>query len=178
MVLDMANEVEPIHAHGFFWVSQEGVVNQTIIFDYYDKKGYYASLLHKPDEYEQEMVKLFHSMQGLLDQEKVLMNGIRCKPKVLTVGLDHRGLENLPCIAFLITFRGRIKIGVNTYENFYEKGIVEYDYEAYWVFPERTKILEVESSIDYEVVAKNILIMRARRGDRYSGSERIEFDVR
>ncbi|MCP8309966.1 MAG: hypothetical protein L6M37_04370 [Candidatus Methylarchaceae archaeon HK02M1] len=178
MVLGMTNEVEPIHAHGFFWVSEEGVVNQTIIFDYYDKKGYYASLLLKPDEYEQEMIKLFHSMQNLLDQEKVLVNGVKYKPKLLTVSLDHRGSENLPCITFLITFRGRIKIGTNTYENFYERGIIEYDYEAYWVFPERTKILEVESSIDYEVVAKNILIMRAIRGDRYSGSERIVFDLR
>ncbi|MCP8320794.1 MAG: hypothetical protein H3Z52_07630 [archaeon] len=178
MVSDMANEVEPIHAHGFFWVSREGIVNQTIIFDYYDGKGYYASLLHKPYEYEKEMIKLFYSMQNLLDQEKILMNNIKCKPKVLTVSLDHRGLENLPCITFLITFKGQIKIGLNTYENFYEKGIVEYDYEAYWVFPKRTKILEVESSVEYEMIAKNILIMRARREDRYSGYEKIVFYMR
>lgn len=178
MVSGIANEVEPTHAHGFFWVSREGIVNQTVVFDYYDDKGYYASILHKPDEYEQEMIKLLCSMQNLLDQEKILMNNIKCKPKVLTVSLDHRGLENLPCITFLITFKGKIKVGLNTYENFYEKGIVEYDYEAYWVFPKRTKILGVESSIEYEIVAKNILIMRARRGDRYSGYEKILFDMR
>ncbi|MCP8307189.1 MAG: hypothetical protein H3Z53_08490 [archaeon] len=178
MVSDIENGVEPIHAHGFFWVSREGIVNQTIIFDYYDDKGYYASLLHKPDEYEQEMIKLFYSMQNLLDQEKILMNNIKCKPKVLTVSLDHRGLENLPCITFLITFKGQTKIGSNKYENFYEKGIVEYDYEAYWVFPQRTKILEVESLIEYEIIAKNILIMRARRGDRYSGYEKIVFNMK
>jgi hypothetical protein len=177
MVSDTANGVKPIHAHGFFWVSREGNMNQTIIFDYYDEKGYYASLLHKPDEYEQELTKLFHSMQNLLDQEKILINNIKCKPKVLTVSLDHRGLENLPCISFLITFKGQMKTGLNTYENFYEKGIVEYDYESYWVFPERTKILEVESSIEYEIVNKNILIMRAREGDKYSGHEKILFNI-
>ncbi|MCP8317270.1 MAG: hypothetical protein H3Z51_10505, partial [archaeon] len=107
MVSNIANEVKPIHAHGFFWVSREGIVNQTIIFDYYDDKGYYASLLHKPDEYEKEMIKLFDSMQDLLDKEKILMNNVKCKPKVLTVSLDHRGLENLPCITFLITFKGQ-----------------------------------------------------------------------
>ena len=177
MVSDIADEIEPIHAHGFFWVSREGIVNQTIVFDYYDDKGYYASLLHKPDEYEQEMIKLFYSMQNLLDQEKILMNNIKCKPKVLTVSLDHRGLENLPCITFLTSFKAKMRIGFNIYENFYEKGTVEYDYEAYWVFPKGTRILEVESSIEFEIVAKNILIMRARRGDRYSGYEKIVFDL-
>jgi hypothetical protein len=178
MVSDMTNEVEPIHAHGFFWVSREGIVNQTIVFDYYDDKGYYASLLHKPDEYEQEMTRLFYSMQDFLDQEKIMINDINCKPKVLTVSLDHRGLENLPCIAFFVTFKGQTKDGLNRYENFYEKGIVEYDYEAYWLFPKRTRILKVESSIECEIIAKNILIMRARRGDKYSGYEKIEFDMK
>ena len=178
MLYEKAKGIEPIHAHGFFWVSRRGVVNQTIIFDYYDEKGYYASLLHKPDEYEQEMIKLFHSMQNLLDQEKVLMNDIRSMPKVLTVSLDHRGLENLPCITFFITFVGQIKTGLNTYENFYEKGIVDYDYEAYWIFPNRINIVEVVSSIEYEIVSKNILIIRARTGDRYSGYEKITFDMK
>ncbi|MGQ9469185.1 MAG: hypothetical protein ACUVTD_05090, partial [Nitrososphaerales archaeon] len=81
-------------------------------------------------------------------------------------------------ITFLITFKSQVKIGVNIYENFYEKGIAEYDYEAYWVFPKRAKILGVESSIEYEIIAKNILIMRARRGDRYSGYEKIMFNIR
>jgi hypothetical protein len=178
MAFGVANKVEPIHAHGFFWISREGIVNQTIIFDYYDDKGYYYSLLHKPDEYKKEMTKLFYSMQSFLDQEKILMNNVKCKPKVLTVSLDHRGFESLPCITFLITFMSRTKIGSNKYENFYEEGIVEYDYEAYWVFPKKTKILEVESSTEYEIVAKNILIMRARRGDKYSGYEKIVFDMR
>ncbi|NWG09294.1 MAG: hypothetical protein HXX80_03120 [Nitrososphaerales archaeon] len=169
------NKVEPIHAHGFFWVSRDGVVNQTIVFDYYDKKGYYASLLHKPDEYKQEMTKLFHSMQGFLYQEKTIINGIKCRPKLLTVSLDHRGSERLPCVTFPITFKSHVKIGRNVYENFYEEGKAEYDYEAYWVFPRRTKILEFESSMEYEIVAKNILIVRARRGDEYSGYEKIIF---
>ncbi|MEM3538663.1 MAG: hypothetical protein QW193_05180 [Nitrososphaerales archaeon] len=177
MVFNAKNKVKPIHAHGFFWVSREGMVNQTIIFDYYDDKGYYYSLLHKPYEYEKEMMKLFYSMQSFLDQEKILMNNIKCKPKVLTVSLDHRGFESLPCITFLITFKSRTKIGLNKYENFYEKGVVEYDYEAYWIFPKRTKILEVESTIEYEIVANKILIMRARKGDKYSGYEKIVFNV-
>jgi hypothetical protein len=177
MVSDISDEIEPIHAHGFFWVSREGIVNQTIVFDYYDNKGYYSSLLHKPDEYEQEMTKLFYSMQNFLDQEKILMNNIKCKPRLLTVSLDHRGLESLPCITFFMTFKGQIKAGLNTYEDFCEKSVVEYDYEAYWVFPKGTKILEVESSIEFEIVTKNILIMRARKGDGYSGYERIVFNV-
>ncbi|MGB9659969.1 MAG: hypothetical protein ACPLY9_05580 [Nitrososphaerales archaeon] len=178
MVFDVVNKVEPVHAHGFFWVSGEGIVNQTIIFDYYDDKGYYYSLLHKPDEYEKEMTKLFYSMQSFLHQEKILVNNVKSKPKVLTVSLDHRGFESLPCITFFIVFKSKIKVGSNRYENFYEKGIVEYDYEAYWVFPKRAKILEVESSIEYEIVAKNILIMRGRKGDKYSGYERIIFDIK
>lgn len=177
MVCDTSGEVEPIHAHGFFWVSREGIVNQTVVFDYYDDKGYYASLSHKPDEYEHEMEKLFHSMQNLLDQEKIFVNSIECKPEVLTVSLDHRGSENLPCLTFLITFKGQTKNGLNTYENSYEKGTVEYDYEAYWVFSKGTSILNVDSSIEFEIVGKNILIMRARTGDRYSGYEKIVFDV-
>jgi len=177
MAQDMGNKVEPIHAHGFFWVSQEGLVNQNVIFDYFDEKEYYFSLSHKPNEYEKEMIKLFHSMQNMLNQEKVLINDIICMPKVRTVSLDFRGSENLPTIIFFITFKGQVKNGLNVYENYYEKGIVEYDYEAYWVFPETTKILGVESSILYEIVSQNILIMKARKGDKYFGYEKIVFDM-
>jgi hypothetical protein len=32
--------------------------------------------------------------------------------------------------------------------------------------------------IECEIIAKNILIMRARGGDKYSGYEKIEFDMK
>ena len=58
-----------------------------------------------------------------------------------------------------------------------EEGVAEYDYEVYWFLPRGSRIIEVETSTDYEIFGERFLVMWARRGDRYSGHEKIVFTL-
>ncbi len=171
--------IEPVHAQGFFVVTRRGDVHQIVVYDYYDPEGYYAKLIHRPREYEEEMNRLAANMQEFLDSEEVVINGERVYPKVVAVSLEHRGFEDSPYITFIIHFKGRLRRGLNTYENKYEEGVAEYDYEAYWIFPPRTRIVEVDVRSEYEVLGSgNILLLWARRGDKVGGYEKIVFELR
>ncbi len=171
-------DIVPIHAQGFFCVHRRGLVNQIIIYDYYDPKGYYAKLIHRPLDYENEMKKLAANMQYFLDQEQVLINGEKVRPIVKSVSLDHRGFMEIAYITYVIEFKGRFKRGVNTYENIYEVEVAEYDYEVYWIFPPRTKIIEVEVAAEYEILGDgNILLFWVRKGDKLKGYEKIAFKL-
>jgi len=170
--------VEPIHAQGFFIVSRRGDINQIVIYDYYDPEHYYLNLLHRPLDYEEEIKKLAANMQYYLNQEKVLINGERVKPIVKTVSIEHRGFAEIAYITFTIYFKGKLHKGLNTYENIYEAEKAEYDYEVYWIFPPRSKVVEVDIAAEYEVLGDgNILLFWVRKGDRIRGYEKIVFSI-
>ena len=168
--------MKPIHAHGFFTVSRNGLFYEIIVFDYYDPEEYYAHLIHKPLDYEKEMARLIQIMQETLDEEYVSINGERIRPKVVGVDLGHRGFSDTPFITFLIYFKGRLRRGENVYENRYEESVAEYDYEVYWFFPPGFKVVEVDFRTDYEVLGSgNLLYVWARKGDKTGGREFIKF---
>lgn len=170
-------DVNPVHAHGFIMVSMDGVFNQILCFDYHDPLGYYASIMKDKEAYERDMERLIESMQSFLDEETVKVNGIVCRPEVITASLDFRGSENLPCITFFIQYKARIKGGLNVYECLYRDEEVEYDYEVYWIFPSGVEVIEVETYTRKDLVTNNLLILWARCGDRTGGYERISFNV-
>lgn len=167
--------VEPIHAQSFFTVPLAGPIIQVMSFDYYDPKGYYVKLLHKPASYRSEMLRLIGNMQEVLNDETIILNGQITKPKVFTASLDHRGIKDIATITFFIELPCRLREGINIYENLYEPGEVEYDYEVYWVFPPKSRVIKVEASGKYEVLKGRLLIMWARKGDKYGGKEIIRF---
>lgn len=170
--------VKPIHAQGFFAVSLSGYVHQVVIYDYYDPDEYYARLIHRPLEYEEEMERLRAVMQEMLDEEKIVVNGVRVYPEVQAVSLEHRVDPRLPYITFLIEFNAPIKPGVNIYENSYEEEVVEYDYEVFWMFPPKTKVYEVITKTEYEILGDgNIVLLWARKGDKSGSYERIVFEI-
>ena len=170
--------VRPIHAQGFFSVSPSGFIHQVIVYDYWDPDEYYAKLIHRPAEYEEEMERLRAAMQEALDSEEVVVNGVRVKPEVQAVSLEHRMDPRLPYITFLITFEAPLRRGENVYENRYEEEVVEYDYEVFWLFPPRTRIVEVVTRTEYDVLGDgNILLLWARKGDRSGTYERIVFEI-
>ncbi len=173
----MVREPEPVHAVGFFSVSRGGVVHQVVVYDYFDPDYYFLNLVHRPLDYEREVSRLAYNMQSFLDREEVLVNGRRVRPVVKTVSIDHRGFAEFAYVSFIIYFRGRFTRGLNSYENRYEPGVAEYDYEVYWMFPPRSRIVEVDISADYEVLGDdNILLFWVRKGDRISGYEKIVFE--
>ncbi len=171
-------EPEPIHAQGFFSVSRRGDINQIIIYDYYDPDYYYLRLAHRPIEYEKEITRLASNMQYFLDQEEIIVNGQRVRPIVKTVSIEHRGVAEIAYITFIVYFKGKFRKGLNTYENKYEAETAEYDYEVYWIFPPRSRIVEVDIAADYEVLGdNNILLFWVRKGDRINGYEKIVFEL-
>ncbi len=172
--------VVPIHAQGFFSVPpRRGYVYEVLVFDYYDPEEYYAGLVHRPLDYEEEMARLASNMQGFLDSEVIEINGRRMRPRVRSVGLEFRGDPSSPYLTFIIYFPAPLRRGVNTYLNLYGEEEAEYDYEVYWMLPPRSRFLEVEVASEYEVLGGgNILLFWARRGDRLPGREKIVFELR
>ena len=110
-------------------------------------------------------------------EEKVLINGQQVNLDVKFVNIDFIGYVDLPYIVYFIKFKGALKRGVNVFEDYYDKTVAEYDYEVYWFFPERTKILEVYVDGDYDLVSNNRLFIWVRKGDKISGYERIVFKL-
>jgi len=171
-------EVKPVHGHAFFTLGMGDVFSQILVFDYYDPGRYYYRLLKDGDGYRGEMDRLLENMNALLSEEVILINGERVSAEALTINLDFRGMAESPVISFYIEFRGKLLHGGrNVYECFYEEGVAEYDYEVYWFLPRGSRVIEVKTSTDYEVFGERFLVMWARRGDRYSGHERIVFTL-
>ena len=170
-------EIEPLHAHCFFSVSKKGEFHQYLVYDYYDEEGCYAELLHKPREYRREMAKLAQNMQEELDKEIVKVNGERVYPRVMAIAMEHRGSRQLPYIAWIIKFKGKLKKGINIFENLSEEEIAQYDYEVVWCFPLRTKIINVEVKGECEVLNGPTIMIWARKGMKVGGLERIVFKL-
>lgn len=178
--LERASEmVQPIHAQGFFHVAQNHI-SYYIVFDYNDPLRYYYRILQDQQLYEQETQTLYQNMQQLIDQEKVVVNGQRVRPVVEMVDIGFRGRPTRPFIVFAVSFKAPLKPGVNTYENTYEPETISYNYEAYWILPPGSTILEVDmgpGNEEWSIVGGNILAIYGRRGQRTGGYEKIVFQL-
>ncbi len=155
-----------------------GLFHQILVFDYYDPGHYYMDLLNKPERFNEELERLTNNMQHYLDEEEIYINGRPSKPRVESTDLVFRGTPVRPSVVFTITFRGRLRRGRNVYEEYYEAETLEYDYEAYWLFPPGSKVLEVKVDTRYEVLKPgNRLVIWGRKGERVSGYEMIVFNL-
>lgn len=173
----MSKEVIPTSASCYFSVSRNGEFNQFLIYDYYDPRGYYAKLLNKPRRCREELRILCDNMQSFLDQEEVKVNGLRVYPQVVTAYLSHRGFMDSPYITWVITFKGKLKKGLNVFENTTEREVAEYDFEIVWQFPKRSRIVNVKVSTGSQVIGRSTLYVWARRGETVGGYEKIEFTL-
>ena len=177
-MVNIESKIKPIHGQAFFTLGYRGVFQQILTFDYLDPDEFYYQILHDHESYEAEMQSLLDSMNELLSKEEISINGERAEAEALAVNLDFRGEAEKPTISFYIEFAGKLNLrGENVYENRYEPGVAEYDYEVYWFLPKGSKILEVVTSTEYEVYGERFLVMWARLGDRYEGYEKIRFTL-
>ncbi len=171
-------EPTPLYAMGFFVMHETGLVDQVIIFDYYDPDHYYYELSKKPKELEKEKALLMENMQYYLDQEKVLINGEEAPPQVTHVEIGFRGRPELPYIIFLIEFRGELKKGLNSYVNIYEEETAEYDYMVTWLFPENARVIRAELGVPYNIESGGrSLVFKVKKGTRVGGREAIYFKI-
>lgn len=174
----MSSEPIPIYGQGFFYVHRSGLVDQLIVFDYWDRSGYYERVLANREEYEAEVESLAENMQYYLDQERVSINGVRARPTVTGVEIGLRGRPELAYIVFTIEFRGEVRPGLNVYENVYEEEEAEYEYAVYWFFPERSRVVSVEVGVPYRVDRSGrVLFFRVKPGTIVGGREAIQFEV-
>ena len=164
----------PVYAHGLFTVCKDGTVLQHIIFNYVDPSKKYKQIINDPERLEEELRIISKNMQNFLDSEEVLINGVRTYPKVRSVWVGLSGSADRPYIELLITFKGELKPGINIYEDKYEPDIAEYDYAVTWVFPEDSRIIEVDVGFDY-VMNGNVLRFSVPEGSETPGYEKISF---
>ncbi|QGA53360.1 hypothetical protein GFS03_01565 [Sulfolobus sp. E5-1-F] len=165
----MSEKVTPIFGLGNFVMDKVGNVTQYTFFYYYDPENYYASLTREMLDKEMEIVK--GNMQNFLDEEKIIINDRSTRAKVVSTDIFLLDITH-PVIEFIIVFRGKLRKGVNVYENFYEEEITEYPYEAIWRFP--GKILNVKMKGEITIL-ENFLKIKVNKGIKVGGRERIEF---
>ncbi len=167
-------EIVPIHAEAFFSVSKTGEIHQRLIFDYDDPGEYYYSLLDDDLKLNEEIEKVVLNMQEFLDEEKVILNKIRVRPKVTFCDIIHRGRPDIPSITFVIEFKGTFFEGKNVIDTYTEKEYAPYDFEVIWKFPDGTEIVDIDTPLHYEI-QDSILYLWAYEGEKVGGAERIAF---
>ena len=169
--------LEPMSAMGVFTVTKNLEVYQIVVFEYFDDKRVYFSLTESIEDYEKELDRLADVMQKFLDEEEVVINDERVRPKVVGVDIGFKDMPEEPFITYFIFFRGKPRKGLNYYENIYEGELAEYPITAYWYFPPTSKVVNVVASGDVSVLGDNIVVMRLAEGDRISGYEKIVFKL-
>jgi len=167
--------LKPTFGHGLFIVCSDGTINQHVTFEYIDEELEYLNIVSDKEKLMNELEKLRKNMQSFLDEEIVKINGRRVYPKIRHVDIGFNGSFERPYVEFFIVFKGKFKKGLNIYEDMYEKEETTYDYVVRWVFPENTKIVDVDVGFEYEVVDNRILIFRVFTGSVTPGYEKISF---
>lgn len=171
-------EITPVYAQGFYIVTQ-GAVQMVIVFDYVDKGQYYQRLLRKGgEELAKEVDTVWQNMQSFMDDEIVRVNGQRVRPLIHDVYIGLRGSPARPYITFIGSFPAPLKPGENIYENYYEKEVAEYDYEAVWIFPQNAEVVEWYFHGEVETPEPNILRVSVSKGTEVGGREYIKFLIK
>lgn len=172
----MGEIVRPLYGEGFFHVSLSGVIWYTIIFDYHDPREEYWGLLKRGgDVLEDECERLRFEMQKLMDEERVVVNGVDVKVRVIRASIEVRGSPRRSSTIFITMIPFEPRVGVNVYENFYGETVAEYDYTVYWVL-ECGEIQRIESPGDIDVRGSTAVI-RVKKGTKIPGYESVVFNI-
>ncbi|HUX99330.1 MAG TPA: hypothetical protein VMV49_07215 [Candidatus Deferrimicrobium sp.] len=162
----------PVFASAFFSISHDGEFHQLLQYDYFDAEEYYATL--SDEDISKEIKKLWLNMQGYLEEETNRVNGEIVSPKVEFCDIQYRGSFKYPFVIWIITFQGNFQKGINLYETKTDEETLEYDCSALWQFPQRTKILQIDTKLYYDILDTRIILW----GDKHmkiGGYERIQF---
>lgn len=169
-------EVKPVYGEGFFHVSLSGVIWYTIVFDYLDPQGEYWGLLRRGGTaLEDECERLRFEMQKLMDEERIVVNGVDVRARVLHASIEVRGNPRRSTATFLVLIPFKPRTGVNIYENFYGETVADYDYTVYWVL-ECGEVVRVESPGDVDIRG-GVAVIRVKKGTRIPGYESVSFNV-
>ncbi len=168
--------VEPIYASSFFSVSVSGEIHERLVYEYYDPAGYYQKVLADSSLFEEEVNKFWDNMQYFLDRERVEINGQRVRSEVKFVDIISKGDSGVVAVVFIIDFSGRFIPGHNKIETWLDEEEAPYDFDIVWRFPIGTKIIDIETLLDYDV-NDDIVTLWATRDQFVGGYERMVFDI-
>ena len=168
--------VEPVHADSFFSVSNTGEIHERLSYEYSDPEGYYRRVIRDENLLRKEIEKLADNMQPFLDLERVEINEERVRSRVDYCDIFLKGPSEVVSVVYLIDFAGRFKEGVNKIETWLEEETAPYDFEILWRFPVGSKILTVETTLDFEIYS-DIITLWAMEGDEVGGYEKMEFEL-
>ena len=170
----MGGAVEPVYGEGFFHVAW-GVIYYTIIYDYRELDEKAARTVNDPRLRAEEERYIARTMQELMDEERIVVNGADTRCIVDLARLERRAPRYHSAV-----IHARIPFqpvrGNNVYENFYGEEEAPYPYTVYWIAPPGGKIVSVDSPGDVEFEARErIAIIRVRKGTRLPGYEAVVF---
>lgn len=168
--------VEPVHASSFFSVSQTGEIHEQLSFEYLDIEGYYRKVIRDEKLLAKEVEKLVDNMQYFLDKERVEINSERVKSRVDYCDIFLKGDTDVVSVIYLIDFTGKFTDGRNVIETWLEEEQAPYDFEILWRFPLGSKIVEVETIMEFEIY-NDIISLWAMDGDEVGGYEKIVFEL-
>jgi hypothetical protein len=172
----LSDSVEPIHADSFFSVSRTGEIHERLSYEYSDPEGFYRRVVNDDDLLREEIEKTASNMQYYLDKERVEINGQRVRSQVEYADIFLKGKSEVVSVLFLIDFSGKFNNNVNKIETWLEEEEAPYDFEIIWRFPVGTKVVEIDTLLDYEVY-DDIVTLWAFSGQEVGGYERMEFKL-
>jgi hypothetical protein len=172
----LSDMVEPVHASSFFSVSQTGEIHEQLSFEYLDIEGYYRKVIRDEKLLAKEVEKLVDNMQYFLDKERVEINSERVKSRVDYCDIFLKGDTDVVSVIYLIDFTGKFTDGRNVIETWLEEEQAPYDFEILWRFPLGSKIVEVETIMEFEIY-NDIISLWAMDGDEVGGYEKIVFEL-
>ncbi|MGQ4832267.1 MAG: hypothetical protein ACP6IS_00050 [Candidatus Asgardarchaeia archaeon] len=167
----MSEKIVPTHGVAYFLVTKTEI-NEILEFTYWDPQSYYAKILDNPEKYEKEINTLWRNMQIFLDEELIKINDKIIKPEVNFVGIVPRGFIDVTSIIYYIKMSCPLKEGKNTFITITKEETTEYDFDIFWFFPARSKIIKVTTKLEYEW-KENKLLLWARKGKLVGGQEEI-----
>ena len=168
--------VEPVHASSFFSVSLTGEIHERLSFEYLDMANYYRKVIRDESLLAKEVEKLAGNMQYFLDKERVEINSERVKSQVDFCDIYPKGRTDVVSVLYLIDFTGKFVDGHNVIETWLEEEQAPYDFEILWRFPIGTKIVEIETIMDFDIY-DDIISLWAIDGDDVGGYEKIVFEL-
>ena len=172
----MSDMVEPVHASSFFSVSLTGEIHERLSFEYLDMANYYRKVIRDESLLAKEVEKLAGNMQYFLDKERVEINSERVKSQVDFCDIYPKGRTDVVSVLYLIDFTGKFVDGHNVIETWLEEEQAPYDFEILWRFPIGTKIVEIETIMDFDIY-DDIISLWAIDGDDVGGYEKIVFEL-
>lgn len=172
----MPEMVEPLHAESFFSVARSGEIHERLNFEYLDMSNYYRRVLRDESLLREEIEKLVNNMQFFLDKERVEINGEKVRSQVDYCDIYLKGDSDVVSIIYIIDFAGRFTKDENVIETWLEEEEAPYDFEIIWRFPIGTRIVEVETNLEFDVY-DDIISLWAMDGDEVGGYEKLVFTL-